>query len=288
MLGAKVDHAIAQHSLQMMNHANGMQAKRAEPMRVPPVILSDARGSIGSTLCNRSDDLHRPGQLTLEGFLSQSPWYSALTVEQKTRVMRDSFDRSYDAGAVACHRGDPADHWLAVMEGIVKVDTASREGRVITFAGVPAGSWFGEGVVLKDGPRPYSVVAIRDSRLAFVPKSTFLWLLEQNHSFSRYVIDQLNARCGYYVGLVHNLRLHEASARVAFCLAELFNQQLYPATDKTLGFSQEEIGRLSGLSRQNTNRAIRELEDAGLVAAEYGSIQILDLEALRRFAHSGD
>jgi CRP-like cAMP-binding protein len=272
----------------MMNHVNGMQAKRAEPMRVSPVVLSKSSSLVDSTLQNRNDGFCKPGHLSLEAFLLQAPWCSNLTSEQKTRVMRDSFDRSYDAGAVACHRGDPADHWLAVMEGIVKVDTASREGRVITFAGVPAGSWFGEGVVLKDEPRPYSVVAIRDSRLAFVPKSTFLWLLEQSHSFSRYVIDQLNARCGYYVGLVHNLRLHEASARVAFCLAELFNQQLYPATDKTLGFSQEEIGRLCGLSRQNTNRAIRELEDAGLVVAEYGSIQILDLAALRRFAHSGD
>jgi CRP-like cAMP-binding protein len=272
----------------MMNHVNRMQAKRAEPMRVSPVVLSKSSSLVDSTLRHRNDGLSKSGHLTLEGFLLQAPWYANLTWEQKTRVMRDSFDRSYDAGTVACHRGDPADHWLGVMEGIVKVDTASREGRVITFAGLPAGSWFGEGAVLKDAPRPYSVVAIRDSRLAFVPKSTFLWLLEQNHSFSRYVIDQLNARCGYYVGLVHNLRLHEASARVAFCLAALFNQQLYPATDKTLGFSQEEIGRLSGLSRQNTNRAIRELEEAGLVAAEYGAIQILDLEALRRFAHSGD
>ncbi len=257
-------------------------------MRVPPVVRSKSSGLVDSSLCDRNEGSSKSGHLTLEAFLLRAPWYANLSVEAKTRVLRDSFDRSYDAGTVACHRGDPADHWLAVMEGIVKVDTASREGRAITFAGVPAGSWFGEGVVLKDEPRPYSVVAIRHSRLAFVPKSTFLWLLERSHSFSRYVIDQLNARCGYYVGLVHNLRLHEASARVAFCLAELFNQQLYPATDKTLGFSQEEIGRLCGLSRQNTNRAIHELEDAGLVVAEYGSIQILDLDALRQFARSGD
>ncbi|MGN5478115.1 helix-turn-helix domain-containing protein [Cupriavidus basilensis] len=56
----------------------------------------------------------------------------------------------------------------------------------------------------------------------------------------------------------------------------------------TLAFSQEEIGRLSGLSRQNANRALRKLADAGLIHAEYGAVQILNIEALKRFAHSGD
>jgi CRP/FNR family transcriptional regulator, cyclic AMP receptor protein len=82
--------------------------------------------------------------------------------------------------------------------------------------------------------------------------------------------------------------LQKASARVAFCLAELFNPQLFSVTELTLGLSQEEIGRLSGLSRQNTNRALRELADAGLLVIEYGSVRILDLAGLRGFAHAED
>jgi len=82
--------------------------------------------------------------------------------------------------------------------------------------------------------------------------------------------------------------LQKASARVAFCLAELFNPQLFGVTNLTLGLSQEEIGRLSGLSRQNTNRALHELADAGLLPIEYGSVRILDLTGLRDFAHSED
>ncbi|MGC3027783.1 Crp/Fnr family transcriptional regulator [Burkholderia sp. DN3021] len=226
--------------------------------------------------------------LAVDDFLARCSWYGNLTEGQREIVKRDCFDRSYSPGAIACHRGDAVDHWLGVIEGIVKVDTASKKGRVVTFAGIPAGSWFGEGSVLKEEPRAYSVTAVRDSRLAFMPRSTFLWLLENSHTFSRYVIDQLNARCGYYIGLVQNLRIHEAPARVAFCLTELFNRQLYPATAMTLGFSQEEIGRLSGLSRQNANRALRTLADAGLILAEYGAVHILDLEGLREFAHSED
>jgi CRP/FNR family cyclic AMP-dependent transcriptional regulator len=224
----------------------------------------------------------------LQTFISRSAWSANLTQEQLARVQQDAFQRSYSAGALICHRGTPADQWIGVIQGLVKVDTVSKDGRATTFAGVPAGCWFGEGAVLKDEPRPYSVVALRDSEVVLIPRSTFEWLLDNSHSFSRFVIDQLNARCGYYVGLVGNLRLHKASARVAFCLSELFNPQLFGVTDLTLGLSQEEIGRLSGLSRQNTNRALHELADAGLLTIEYGSVRILDVTGLRDFAHSED
>jgi CRP/FNR family transcriptional regulator, cyclic AMP receptor protein len=229
-----------------------------------------------------------PLSAELEALIARSLWSAKLTEEQLARVREDIFERSYRAGAVVCHRGAPANHWLGVIEGMVKVDTVSKDGRPTTFAGVPAGAWFGEGAVLKDEPRPYSVVALRDSKIAFVPRSTFDWLIRTSLPFCRFVIDQLNVRCGYYVGLVENFRLHEASARVAFCLVELFNPQLYPATDRNLKISQEEIGRLSGLSRQNTNRALHELADARLLKIEYGSIQILDLQGLRDFARSGN
>lgn len=223
-----------------------------------------------------------------ESLIARSRWSADLTGEQLARVRQDAFERAFPSGAVVCHRGAPAEHWLGVIEGMVKVDTVSRDGRPTTFAGVPAGAWFGEGAVLRSDPRPYSVVAVRDSRVAFVPRSTFEWLLDHSRSFSRFVIDQLNIRCGYYVALVENLRLNDAAARVAFCLSEMFNPQLYPATSTTLEMSQEEIGRLSGLSRQNTNRALHELADTGLLSVNYGSVQILDLAGLRRFASETD
>lgn len=218
-------------------------------------------------------------------FLTKSRWPAELTDDQMERLRHDIFEKSFPSGAIISIRGTPADHWLGVIEGMIKVDTVSQDGRATTFAGVPGGAWFGEGAVLKNEPRPYSIVAIRDSKLAFVPRHTFEWLLQQSTSFSRFVIDQLNWRCGYYVALIENRRLREAPARVAFCLSELFNPQLYPSTEPTLRLSQEEIGRLSGLSRQNTNRALRELADKKMLAVEYGSVVILDLQRLREFAH---
>src|ERR1700722_14523812 len=119
-----------------------------------------------------------PLSVELQCFISRSAWSAKLTQEQLARVQKDAFQRSYSAGTLICHRGAPADHWIGVIEGLVKVDTVSKGGRATTFAGVPAGSWFGEGALLKDEPRPYSVVALRDSEVGFIPHSTFEALLK--------------------------------------------------------------------------------------------------------------
>jgi CRP/FNR family transcriptional regulator, cyclic AMP receptor protein len=221
----------------------------------------------------------------LNSFIEASAWRVGLSDDQVERVRRDAFTRSYQAGATVAPRGSPSTHWLGVMEGMLKVDTMSPEGKTTTFAGVPVGAWFGEGAVLKGEPRPYGVVAIRDSVVAFVPRATFQWLIDESRPFSRWLIDQLNARLGHYVGLIESFRFNETTGRVAFCLAELFNPQLFPGTERRLVLSQDEIGRLSGLSRQNANRALHELEEAGLLRIRYGAIEVVDLPGLQAFAH---
>lgn len=221
---------------------------------------------------------------TLQAFLEASPWRACLTPAQMGRVHAETVMRSFEAGSTVCLRGSPSMHWLAVVEGMLKVDTIAVDGRATTFAGVPAGAWFGEGAALKGEPRPYAVVAIRDSNVAFMPRQTFLWLIDDSRGFSRWVIDQLNARLAHYVALVESFRLHDLTARVAYGVSELFNPQLYPLTNRELVISQDEIARLCGLARQNTNRALHKLEEAGLLRIRYGVIEVLDLEGLQNFA----
>jgi DNA-binding GntR family transcriptional regulator len=58
---------------------------------------------------------------------------------------------------------------------------------------------------------------------------------------------------------------------------------LYPRTSKVLELSQEEIGLLTGLSRQRVNQAMRHLAELGLVEISYQSIRVVDLDGLRAF-----
>jgi CRP-like cAMP-binding protein len=94
---------------------------------------------------------------------------------------------------------------------------------------------------------------------------------------------QLNERLGQFIGLVETDRMLDVDTRVARCLASMFNSHLYPGIEKLVLISQEEIGYLSGASRQRANQALQLLEKAGLVRLDYGGIRVLDVEGLRQF-----
>jgi CRP/FNR family cyclic AMP-dependent transcriptional regulator len=219
----------------------------------------------------------------LADMLRESLWARSLTAAQMQRVETSMVERRVEAGGYVCRKGEPVEHWIGIVEGLVKMAGLSATGKLTTFTGLPAGAWFGEGSLLKDEPRRYDVVALRDSLVALMPRATFTALLDENIAFNRFLLLQLNERLGQFIGQIEHDRLLSVEARVARCLAAMFNSYLYPATAMRLTLSQEEIGYLSDLSRQRVNQALKALEHARLVEVAYGGIVVLDLPGLRSF-----
>lgn len=220
---------------------------------------------------------------TLEAALRNSIWGRALTEEEFARALSGTVERTIGTGAFVCMKGEPVDHWMGVVDGLVKMTSSWSCGKTTTFTGLAAGGWFGEGSLLKNDPRKYDVMALRNSRIAYMNRGTFLWLMDHSIPFNRFLINQLNERLGQFIGMMENERLLDTDARLARNLAALFNPVLYPGTGPELQISQEEIGFLAGLSRQRVNQALKSLQEAELLRLEYGKLTILDLDGLRTY-----
>lgn len=218
-----------------------------------------------------------------EELLRTSAWGQSLTEEEMTRALAGTIERSFSAGAFICMKGETVDYWMGIIDGLGKMASHWTTGKTTSLTGISTGGWFGEGSLLKNETRRYDVMALRETRVAFMSRSTFLWLLDHSIPFNRHIIAQLNERLGQFVGMIENERMLDTDARIARGLAALFNPVLYPGTNRLLQISQEELGYLAGVSRQRANQALKVLEDAGLVRSEYGGINILDLDGLRSF-----
>ena len=216
-------------------------------------------------------------------FVSSTLWARTLTNEQQTRLRAAVRGRLIPAGEAVCHTGAPVLYWKGIVEGLVKMSVASPGGRTSTLTGLTAGAWFGEGPVLRSTTWDFDGVAMRDTHIALVPRATFDWLLQISPGFNRFVIDQLNERLAQFLSVIEAERLEVAETRVARCLAWLFNPVLYPGVGARLALTQQEIGYLSGVSRQRVNRALKTMQAAGVLAVEYGAIRVLDLAALEHF-----
>ena len=220
---------------------------------------------------------------TLADMLGAAPWFAALPPGLRARVAAETAVRQAPAGSLVCRKGETVEHWVGVVVGLVKMANVSSDGKPTSFTGVPSGGWFGEGSLLKDEPRRYDIVALRDSTIAYVPRAVFMALLDESMPFNRFLLVQLNERLGQFIGMVEHDRLLGPDARLARGLAGLFNPLLYPGIGPTLPITQDELGQLVGLSRQRVNRALKALEAKGLLAIEYGAVTVRDLEGLRRF-----
>jgi CRP/FNR family cyclic AMP-dependent transcriptional regulator len=219
----------------------------------------------------------------LAQMLADAVWARGLTDEQRRRVEAGTFSRIYPKGSYIFHYGERVDHWLGVVDGLGKMTMIGSDGRATTFVAVGTGAWFGEGSVIKQVPRQYDGIALRNSEIAFVPRDIFMSLLDESISFNRFIISSLNERLQQFIGLASRDRLLEPDARVALSLASLFNPILSPGTERTLVISQDEVAELAGLSRQRTNESLKVLEQRGMLRIERVGITILDLEQLRRF-----
>jgi CRP-like cAMP-binding protein len=222
----------------------------------------------------------------VDDLLTASTWVQSLSAEQLRRVRATTLVREFQLGNFVCHKGDVSNFWIGVVDGLVKVTNLSKTGKSVTFATFPANSWFGEGSILKQEPRKYDVVALRDSLVALMPVATFLWLYNSSIDFNHFVITQLNERLGEFIGAFEHDRLNDLDARVAHTITAMMHPQLYPNREGRIEITNEELSYIVGTSRQRVNQALHVLEKCGLIKVEYRVVTVLNIDGLRDFARS--
>ena len=137
--------------------------------------------------------------------------------------------------------------------------------------------------IIKHEARRYDVFALRPTRVALMPRRTFEWLRETSIAFNHYLQELLNARLSLFIGALAHERLLDTDARVAHCLASLFNPELYPDAPRHLQVGQTEVGLLANVSRQRVNVALQRLQALGLIRLERRGLTVLDLPGLDGF-----
>ncbi|MFI8614508.1 Crp/Fnr family transcriptional regulator [Acidovorax sp. NPDC077693] len=219
---------------------------------------------------------------TAAELLNDSAWFPVLNAAAQQRVLEDLREVNVPQGGALCRRGDVPLHWYGAIEGLLKWTVTSDDGRSVTLGGLSAGSWFGEGTLLRGVPRTADIIALRPSRVALLPLDTFEWLHATERSFDHFLLRQINERMHWFLGNFTAYHLLDTDTQVARALVGLFHPFLHPGSDPHLHVSQEEIANLSGLSRQRCNAALKRLAQAQLIAIGYGGITVLDLAGLQR------
>ncbi len=225
--------------------------------------------------------LHERRRLMTDSELADVPWLPHLSAAERDRAQYELRVGEAAPGELVCRIGRPATYWFGVVDGLLKMNVDTAEGQTITYSGLTAGGWFGEGTAMKRESYRYNVQALRKSLVAGLPVDTFHWLLDHSIGFNRFVMNQLNERLAQFIQAIETDRTPSPEQRVARNLAALVNPVLFPGVGEVLRITQQELAYLVGLSRQRVNEALQVLAAQGLLSIEYGGLHILDLPALR-------
>jgi CRP/FNR family transcriptional regulator, cyclic AMP receptor protein len=208
-------------------------------------------------------------------FLRGQRWFAELAPEWQERVADKVYTLQANKGDIPLRSGEEVKGWYAVLSGLVKLQSQSSQGRRQGYLGIPGGEWFGEGSVMKNDPRRYDVVALRDSELLCLPRAEFEELRATNLKFNQAIAEQLNMRLAQAMAIIETFRLRTPEQRVAMYLGRL----LWHGPRKL---------SLAGLSRQTVNQALKTLEQLGLVDLEFGRVSILNEQGLMELVLKAD
>ena len=185
------------------------------------------------------------------------------------------------AGTYLFRKGDSGSSLYAVCSGSVKIAVPSEQGKDAVFNVITPGEIFGEIALLDGGERTADAVALQDSEFMIIERRNFIPLVRSHPDLALKLIEVLCSRLRRTSEQVEDVVFLGLSARLAKALLRL-NERSPASARAKIPITQREISQLIGMSRESTNKQLREWEERKWLKLERGGFVILNPSALAR------
>jgi CRP/FNR family cyclic AMP-dependent transcriptional regulator len=224
------------------------------------------------------------GCLDRQKLLAEHPLFSGLPAEIIERLGSYAVMKEVKRGTTIFAKGDAGNSLFAVCEGTVKMTSPSRDGKDAVFNMINQGAVFGEIALLDGRTRTADAVAATDCQLMVIDRRDFLPLLRSQQELAIKIIDVLCERLRRTSEQVEDIMFLDLSGRLAKALLRLTDEA---SKDRKLAMTQGEIGEIIGMSRESTNKQLRDWQERKWIKLERGGISILQPDALLAIAGRG-
>jgi len=192
--------------------------------------------------------------------------------------------RHFKAGQFIYHMGQPANSLYTIGEGQVTISTVTLDGREKILGLFKSGDAFGELFVPEEVRGKTEAKARTDVWLCALTERDFFSICKQKPEVAINFIRVLMRRVHELQEEIEDLAFSTARERLLKLLNRLCAeyQERAGAQVCTVRFSQDELGRILGLTRERVNAVVNGLKEQGILESHYGYITA-DREKLRRF-----
>ncbi|MFC5694738.1 Crp/Fnr family transcriptional regulator [Pseudomonas sp. GCM10022186] len=212
-------------------------------------------------------------------------WFSQLPAALRDELLAMAQLRRLEPGQRLFRRGDSPCGLYAVLEGTMRIGSVSESGKEALLVLVEPPHWFGE-ISLFDGqPRTHDAFADGRTTLLNLPQAPLLALLQRQPEHWRDFALLMSQKLRLTFITLEEMSLLPAPQRLArrlLMIAEGYGG--LAERRRVLQLAQEQLAMMLAVSRQTTNQILKDLEAQGALRLNYGEIEILDLERLKRAA----
>lgn len=205
-------------------------------------------------------------------------WLAAMPVGFQNEILGRADIRRAEAGQPLYLLGEDARGLYGLTEGIVEVSIAGSLERSGLIYLARRGWWFGALEIFTTRPRRFHIQARTDCELLFVPAAQVRQICGLAPDYWEPFASLM---CGNYEAMadaVAMMRDPSPDRRVATALLILYRRQT--ETSPLIEATQPDIASIANVSLRSVASALARMENDGLVARGYGTVEILDPDRL--------
>jgi CRP-like cAMP-binding protein len=213
-------------------------------------------------------------------------WFGGLPRAFSDQLLQAALLRTLAPGERVFFAGDPPNGMFGVIDGAIRISGSAEGGKESLTMFCECPYWFGESGVLDGLQRSRDAIAEVESRVAHVPQSALLQILEAEPRYYRELGALVTSKLKLAFIALDDAALQPLPIRLArrlVLIAEGYGEW-HDRSSRVIDTNQEQLAQMLSTSRQTVNQLLKALEGDGLVRLSYGRVEIIDLESLRRAA----
>lgn len=221
--------------------------------------------------------------------LGRQPLFRRMSLGDRERIAAVASLRRHARGERIFAEGDPADVFIVVVEGRVKVAKTTPGGRELILEVFGPGDALGAMAVYESIPFPASATALEPTTCLRIAREPFFRLLEQHPALVRALLSGLSLRLAELTRRLTEVgagRVETRFARLFLKLADRVGRAERGGVFVPLPLSRQELADLTGTTVETAIRIMSRWQKEDLVRTEKDGFVLVSRAALEEAANA--
>jgi CRP/FNR family transcriptional regulator, polysaccharide utilization system transcription regulator len=215
--------------------------------------------------------------------LKSLSFYEMLLPEEAKYARRRSERLEFKKGQTIIREGTFSKGIYIVRKGKVKIHNSNSEGKESILYIYRRDEFFGYRPLVANEPNPVSATALENVVVTFIPKETFVELLDSSPVFARRILASITSEFSVWINKITLFSQHAVKERIAMALlilSRVYQRGPGSRSKVVIDMKREDLAAYIGTAMETVVRMLRVFKDGGIISSRGTKITINRPEVL--------